>query len=210
VFPQLILLTLAAHQLFFQGQPIELTGTPQDQVTTNKTLRKPASLCIGIRSQSTCYHAPKDYWIGPKAEIVQIHKNAPAILFSAESYGVSGWNIHFALLRPDNNGKLENLLAPDFHISNQGQHRLTEATELSNHLMLLTAESHWGPEETKNSPHRYLISVYTLYDPAGPYYQLTDRYMTVRKYDPAGKDDILAAEAPEWKSRLRRVLESTR
>jgi hypothetical protein len=39
----------------------------------------------------------------------------------------------------------------------------------------------------------------------GPYYDLEDRYMTVRKYDSGGDSDILNSEKQEILVRLRRV-----
>jgi hypothetical protein len=61
--------------------------------------KAPATVCI----EGQCYTAP--YWENfpfgnnPKATVVQLKKDLPAILFSAETGGVSGWEIHLALLQ---------------------------------------------------------------------------------------------------------------
>ena len=60
----------------------------------------PASICIEGPPQRLCYTAPQDFGRDPDVTLVQIEKTMPALLFSAASGGVSGFGVHFALLRP--------------------------------------------------------------------------------------------------------------
>src|SRR6266496_2857974 len=66
----------------------------------------PASVCLE-GPQKQCYTAPKDFGRNPKVTVVRLEKDIPALLFSAASGGVSGWAIHFALLRPGGGKDLE-------------------------------------------------------------------------------------------------------
>lgn len=214
VLAQSLLLTLSAQQLLFNGQPVTIKGATNDDASMAKTQGPPASLCIGKASSKICYEAPKEYWVAPKAEIVQIDKNSPAILFSAESYGAAGWEIHIALLIQESGNKLVDLFHNQVTRPNQGQHRTFIDPEISPAPILLTDSYIWGMDEGRFSPHRYLISSY-LWGYSGyalaHRYVLSDSYMTTRAYSSVEDGfDILTAEAPEWKSRLRRILKSNR
>ena len=214
VLAQSLLLALSAQQLLFNGQPVTIKGATNDDASMAKTHGPPASLCIGKASSKICYEAPKEYWVAPKAEIVQIDKNTPAILFTAESYGVAGWQVHLALLHHEPGQGLTDLFFGHVARPNQGQHRFFSDPEISPVPIFLTASYIWGMDEARFSKHRYMISVYvwkySQYS-LNHRYTLADSYMTQNFYeDPGSGIDILAAEAPEWKSRLRRVLESTR
>jgi hypothetical protein len=57
----------------------------------------PASVCVE-GPQRQCYTAPKDFGNSPAVTVVQVEKDMPALLFSAATGGVSGFQIHFALL----------------------------------------------------------------------------------------------------------------
>lgn len=211
MLPQLLLITLSAQQLLFNGQPIVLSGATNEEVSTGEAKQTTASICVGKAPKQACYIAPKDYWIAPKAEIVQIDKNTPAILFSAESWGVSGWQIHLALLQAGGK-ELTNLLHPQIEVSNQSQHRFSNVPELSTAPIFLTASYIWSKGEAHHGPHRYIISVYRWQASehiGEASYVLADSYMTLKSYDTYENDDILTAEAPEWKSRLHRVLANT-
>jgi len=75
-------------------------------------------------------------------------------------------------------------------------------------MIFVTADFVWGPDEAHYQNHRYIVSAYaykheTLTDSES--YFLEDRYMTAKKYDLEGKDDVLASEKPEILARLKRL-----
>jgi hypothetical protein len=76
----------------------------------------PSSVCVEGPPQRQCYTAPEDFGRDPTAEVVQLEKNIPALLFSAASGGVSGVTIHFALLRLGTGKDLEDLFPSDMSI----------------------------------------------------------------------------------------------
>jgi hypothetical protein len=166
----------------------------------------PASVCLeGPLRQ--CYTAPQGFGNNPTVAIVQLQKDVPAILFSAETGGNSGSEIHFALLRPGTGKDLEDLFAADASVSNQSQHAFWTDSEVSPAPIFLTAEYVYGPGEGHYGAHRYVVSSYVLGSSMADQrlYYLQDRYMTVRKYDLDAKADVLASEKPTTLSRLRRV-----
>src|ERR1051325_9399930 len=69
----------------------------------------PASVCVEEPPQRQCYTAPRDFGRDPTVTVVEVEKDLPALFFSAASGGVSGFGIHFALLRPGTGKDLENL-----------------------------------------------------------------------------------------------------
>jgi hypothetical protein len=129
-------------------------------------------------------------------------------LFSAATYGDSGWSVRFALLRPGTGKELDNIFLRDVTVSSQNQHGFRTESAISDAPVFLTADYVWGPDESRLGSHRYIVSAY-VYKPAMPgggSYCLQDRYMTVRQYDdPEMGADILAAEKDEILARLRRV-----
>ena len=154
-----------------------------------------------------CYTAPPDFGRCVTVELVQVGEDMPALLFSAASGGVSGFGVHFALLRPGMGKDLEELFPSDISISNQSQHAFWNEHTISDVSIFVTAEDIWGPGEGHFSEHRYMISAYVLRtaDDFDAYY-LEDRFMTVRKYDLVdSNDDVLASERQEILSRLWRV-----
>lgn len=213
MLPQLLLITLSAQQLIFNGQPITLSGATNEEVSTGEAKQTPASICIGKAPRQACYIAPKEYWIAPKAEIIQIDKSTNAILFTAESYGAPGWAIHIALLIQESENKLVDLFFGHVDRPNQGQHRFFSDTKISPAPIFLTASYIWSIDEGRTSPHRYMISSYLWRyseNSLDHRYVLSDSYMTTRAYSSVDEGfDILTAEAPEWKSRLHRVLANT-
>jgi len=137
-----------------------------------------------------------------------LKKDLPALLFSAESGGVSGWTIHFALLRPGKGTNLQDLFISDVSVSNQSQRAFWGDPTISNAQFFMTADYVWGPDESHYSPHRYIISAYIQkrsLELEGSYYYLEDRYMTARSYDQDAGVNILASERPEILARLRRL-----
>ena len=168
----------------------------------------PASICIEGPPQRQCYTAPKDFGRVPTVSLVQVEKEMPALLFSAASGGVSGFGIHFALLRPGKGKDLEDLFLDDMTLSNQSQNAFWVDSSISDAPIFVTADFVWGPDESHYSDHRYIISAYvrrasTLID--GLHYYLEDRYMTVHRYASEDNVDILGSEKQEILARLKRV-----
>ena len=168
----------------------------------------PASVCIDGPPQRQCYTQPEDFGKDPEVSLVHVKKDLPALLFSAASGGVSGWRVHFALLRPDASKELVDLFIGDMEVSNQNQHAFWRDPSVSDSLIFLTAVAVWGPNEGHYGEHRYIVSAYVrkpVLDLADSYYSLEDRYMTVRSYDIEANADVLASEKPEILARLRRI-----
>lgn len=168
----------------------------------------PASVCVEGPPQRQCYTAPAEFGREPKIEIVELSRNRPALLFSAASGGVSGWRIHFALLRVDMKGKLENMLAEDVQISDQGQYSFLREAAISEAAIFVTATFVWGAEEDHFSPHHYTVSAYVQKKPEGldqPSYVLLDQYVTRRKYHLETDKDVLGPEQKKILTRLRRA-----
>ena len=173
----------------------------------------PASICIEAPPSRQCYTMPKEFGNRPRVELVEVTKGVPALLFSAATGGVSGWGIRCALLRLGKTEKLEDDFAlASMEFRNASQHALWNEPSISDALIFVVADFVWGGDEAHYSPHRYTISAYVrkqtqLLDE--PFYYLEDRYMTVRKYNPDEKTDILGPEKPEILARLKRVKAET-
>lgn len=187
----------------FMGRDLTITTPPLD--ADGNSPQGPASVCVGGPPARHCYTAPQEFGKDPKVDMVQIEKDKLALFFSAASGGVSGWNVHFALLRPGTGNDLDELL--DASVSNQNQYAFWDAPALSEAKIFVTADFVWGPAEGHYDPHRFIISAYVLKRTLGGrmVYALEDRYMTARKYSQDANDDILGAEKPEILSRLAHV-----
>jgi hypothetical protein len=166
----------------------------------------PASICLAGPPQRQCYTAPEGFGRSPSAEVIQLDKNTSALLFTAASGGVSGWDVHFALLRPGSGAELDDLF-PSITVSAQSQHAFWNDSAISDAAIFLTASYVWGPDEGHYGFHRYIISAYTrkLVSGDSVNYYLEDQYMTTRYYDLDANDDILTSEKQEILARLRRV-----
>jgi hypothetical protein len=189
----------------FDGKAVAITEPETD--ADGFFPKGPASVCLEGQ-QKQCYTAPKDFGRNPKVTVVQLEKDMPALFFSAASGGVSGWTIHFALLRPGKGTDLQNLFMSDVSVSNQSQSAFWSDPTISNAQFFITADYVWGPDESHYSPHRYIISAYVQKrssDLEGSYYYLEDRYMTARSYDREVGADILVSERPEILTRLRQL-----
>jgi hypothetical protein len=198
----------AEDSLKYLGNTVRLITPKQDEYGSPKG---PASVCVDVTPRARCYSAPQAFGVNPTATIVQLTARETAILFSAHTLGVSGWTVKFALLRPGENEKLDNLFLSDVSVSNQSQHAFWDETTVSTSKIFLTADFTWGPDESHYSAHPYMISAYRRKEPlfAGDddSYYLQDRYMTARKYDfdSNPKLDILASEKQEIIARLKRA-----
>ena len=193
-----------ADSLKFMGRAVTITERELD--ADGSFPLGPASICVEGPPQRQCYTALEAFRGKPRATVVKLANDASALLFSVESYGVSGWEIHFALLRPGTGKNLENLF-PHRSVPNQSQHAFWHDSTISGAPIFLTAEYVWGPDESHYGEHRYMISVYarstSMADDLYHDYYLEDRYMTVRKYA-LEKADVLASEKQEILARLRR------
>jgi len=171
----------------------------------------PASVCVEGPPQRQCFTAPKDVGKHPTVAAIQLEKDRPALFFSAEAGGVSGWEIHFFLLQPGTGKDLEDLFS-DITVSNQSQHAFWNDSTISDAPIFLTAQYSWGPDDGHYGEHRYIVSVYVrrlsllLNNLA---YFLEDQYMTVRKYDLDANADVLTSEKQEILARLARVKAET-
>lgn len=209
IFTFLLCLGLAQGQGLPKFMGREVTMTVPELDPDGFFPKGPASVCIEGPPQRQCYTAPKDFGKDPNVALVQVEKNMPALLFSAESGGVSGWQIHFSLLRPGPGKDLEDLFLSDITVSNQSQHAFWNDATISGGPTFLVAEYAWGSDEAHYDEHRYIISSYVWRIGDNPSYYLEDRYMTVRKYDLDANADILASEKQEILARLARVRTET-
>lgn len=190
--------------LKFMGREVTILEPEHDDFFP----KGPASVCIEGPPQRQCYTAPQASGNRPTATVIQLEKDVPALLFSAASGGVSGWEIHFALLRPGTGKNLLDLFPSTMSISNQSQHAFWNDSGISDAPIFVTADYVWGRDESHYEPHRYIISAYVRRPSSmidGLYYYLEDRYMTVHSYDLDANADILASEKPDILARLRRV-----
>ena len=168
----------------------------------------PASICVESMPQRQCYTAPDGFGREPSVELVQVEKEIPALLFSAASGGVSGWEIHFALLRPGTGKDLNDLFSSRTSVSNLSQHEFWNDSTISAAKIFVTADFVWGSDESHYDGHRFIISAYALKHPAltgDLAYYLEDRYMTARKYDLDANENVLTSEKREIIARLRRL-----
>lgn len=202
----------------FMGREItivrpEMEGSPGDGPPFPKG---PASVCIEAPPSQQCYTAPTfdNFPFGNNAAAVVVHlrKDLSAILFSAATGGVSGWQIHLALLQPGRGSTLEQLFVPPISVSSQSEYAFWSDSGTSSAQIFVTADAVWGPDEGHFGEHRYMISAYVLAPSTGELhsYYLEDRYMTVRKYDSEAKIEVLAPERQEILARLRRIKAETR
>lgn len=190
----------------FMGREVTVTESPTDPDGLFPT--GPASVCIEGPPQRQCYTAPKEFGRSPEVELVEVEKRKPALLFSAASVGGSGFDVHFALLRPGTGKVLDNLLILDGPVSNQSQHEFWTDSGISPAPIFVTADFVWGPDEAHYGTHRFIISAYVFRQSelSGDFgYWLQDRYMTARQYDPDVNDDVLFSEKLEVLSRLARI-----
>jgi hypothetical protein len=189
----------------FDGKAVTITEPETD--LDGLYPKGPASVCLEAQ-QRQCYTAPEGFGRFPDVKVVQLKKDLPALLFSAASGGVSGFRIHFALLRPGDGKDLQNLFIPDVTVSSQSQSDFWNDPTSSDAQFFVTADNVWGRDESHFSPHRYIVSAYTRQrsqELDDFYYYLEDRYMTARSYDGEAGADVLAAERPEIIARLRRL-----
>jgi hypothetical protein len=140
----------------FMGREVTITEPELDP--EGYFPKGPASVCLEGPPQRQCCTQPKDFGKDPTVSVVHVKKGMPALFFSAASGGVSGWGIHFALLRPGNSKDLEDLFMGDMSVSNQSQHPFWSEPAISDAQIFVTADYVSGPDESHYSEHRYMIS----------------------------------------------------
>jgi hypothetical protein len=198
----------------FLGREVTIVGPKLDAdgFPTNSDPR--ATICLEGLPRRQCYTSPQEFWKNPAVSLVQVQRDLSALLFSVETWGASGWQIRFALLRPGTGKDLEDLFLSDTSVSNQSQYAFWNDFSISDAQIFVTADFVWGPDEGHYDKHRYIISAYRFtpsFVLGDPYYHyhLEDRYMTIQKYAADAKANILAGEKQEIIARLRRVKAET-
>jgi|SRR5579871_633612 len=212
-----VLLTLAADPVSYAGRQVTVVD-PGTQDPDGFFPKGEAKVCVQGRPEEACYKAPKLIGRAPKLSVVELRRGEPALFFEAESGGVSGFALHFALLefcnRDQSRGcgvdELRNLLPSELEVSNQSQNAWWDLPELSDSKAFLTADGVWGPRESHYGDHRFIVSAYVRrpddFDELT--YYLVDQFMTVRFYgytNPGQLDDVLGPEKLEIVERLKRV-----
>ncbi|QOY90912.1 low molecular weight phosphatase family protein [Paludibaculum fermentans] len=191
----------------FLGRPVTITEPALD--ADGFFPKGPASLCLEGPPRRQCYKAEEEFGRFPRAEIVEISRGTSALLFSVASGGVSGWRVHFALLRPGPDETLEDLFLSDTTVSNQSEHKFIRQPGISASPIFVTADYVLGMDEGHYGEHRYIISAYLWrrsLEHNGSFYTLADRFMTVRKYESIDQPDVIERERREILARLRRVV----
>jgi hypothetical protein len=189
----------------FMGRVVTVTQ-PGYEDAEHMFPKGPAIVCVEGPPRRQCYTPPKEFGGNPEVRVILLDKTTSAIFFSAGSGGVSGWGIHFALLRPGNGDKLDNLFPTDLTISNQSEHIWWSDVSISDSKIFVAATYIWGPDDSHYGPHRYTVSSYVCREGAilGYGCYLDDQYMTARGYD-GEKQKILDSEKSEIIARLKRV-----
>lgn len=186
----------------FMGLEVVVTEPQLDDVFAPKG---PAVMRVEAPPQKQCYTMPQGFGRNPRITIVPLKKDGPALFFSAESGGVTSFQTHFALLRPEEGPELGELLLSDVTLSNVAEHEFWTEPIISAALIFLTADVVRGPGAEHNSDARFMIAAYFPTD-SDPVYYLEDRFMTVRKYGLRSGVPVLAAEKPQILVRLKRVV----
>ena len=92
-------------------------------------------------------------------------RNKSGILFAADSGGVRGFRIHYALLTPGSGKTLDELLPGGVVLFNQNQSVFWSEPDLSDAKIFVTADAFGGPGEAHYGQHRYEISAHVWLDP---------------------------------------------
>jgi hypothetical protein len=195
----------------FLGREVTIVEPELDSDGFPKGSDPRAIVCLEGLPRRQCYSSPPEFWKNPVVSLVQVQRDLPALLFSVETWGGSGWQIHFALLRPGTGKDLEDLFRSGISVSNQSQHLFWTDTSISDAQIFVTADYVWGPDEGHYDKHRFIISAYARKPSSyahGLFYYLGDRYMTVHRYD--SDANILASEKQEILARLKRLKAETK
>lgn len=194
----------------FMGHVVTIVEPELDADGFPKGSDPRATVCIEFAPQRQCYTSPQYYANNPMVSVVQVRKDISALFLSVESYGVSGWQIRFALLLPGSGKELQNIFLSDTTVPNQSQYAFWTDPTISDAQIFVTAGFVWGPDEGHYAKHRYIISAYvvrprTVVNDTDYSHYLEDRYMTILKYDLDANANILSSEKQEILTRLRRI-----
>jgi len=162
-----VLMLLAADPVTYLGRQVTVVD-PGTEDPDGFCPKGEAKVCVQGQQEKNCYTAPKGVGRRPSLSVVELRKGESALFFEAASGGVSGFGLHFALLKFCEGARfsgcrvdeLKNLLPYELMISNQSQHAWWELSEISDSKVFLTAEYVWGPREAHYTDHRYIVSVY--------------------------------------------------
>lgn len=182
-------------------------GTTEDGFDPKGT----ASVCLDGPPRTQCYRAPEHFGRNPKATALELREGLDALWFSVASGGVSGFEIHYALLIPGAEQDLIDLFSKPIKTSNQSQTGFLSDPSISPAKIVVIADFVWGPDESHHGPHRFIISSYVLRlssDLNESRYFLQDRYMTARWYRDDDGTSIVEAERQQALSRLKRTFRS--
>jgi len=191
----------------FEGKRIILSKDQLDdpgQAIGNKA----AYVCLEAQPENRCYTAPEEYIRSAKVQLVQLNPSSQALLFSAESYGVSGWKFFYSMLQLDSKGQFKELFDSNPTLSSRSTLGWIADPSISVAPTFVTFDAVIGVGETSPEPHRCMVSVYVYVRPEwsdDPRYVFADQFLTVKKYD-FYTTEVLLSEKPEILSRLKRVL----
>jgi len=196
----------SSQSINFMGREVTIMKPDLDE--SGLLPKGQASVCLEAPPRRSVLYRTEGFRKKPYGRGHPVGQGYLSPLLLSREGGVSGWAIHFALLRPGTGKDLENFLDYGLSVSNQNQHAFWNEATISDAQIFITAEGLWGPDEGHYGEHRYFISAYVRsysFDLDGLSYYLADRYMTVRKYDLDNNADILGSEKQEILARLRRV-----
>ena len=161
----LLAFTLTAQDLpKFQGRQVTVTKPELDP--DGFFPKGPATVCLEGPPQRRCYTAIDKYGNNPAVSVVKLNGSESALFFSAESGGISGFSIYFALLEPGTGKDLQNILfiSP---VSNQSQHAFWTEPSISEAPVFVTADYSLGPNEGALRPtpvYRFSLCQGTVFD----------------------------------------------
>src|SRR5690349_9029996 len=91
------LMLLAADPVTYLGRQVTVIdpGTDPDGFFP----KGEAKVCVQGQQEKDCYTAPKGIGRMPSLSVVELRRGEPALFFEAASGGVSGFLLHFALLK---------------------------------------------------------------------------------------------------------------
>lgn len=158
----------------FMGRQVTIAAPELDD--DGSFPKGPATVCLEGPPERQCYTAPKDFGRDPQVSVVQLQKDLPALLFSADGGGAFWHELSLS--------KALIFLTADFVWAAD---EFPYDPRYVGHRYVISA---------------YILEPSSGIESTG--YYLEDRYMTVRKYD-FMKADILASERQEILTRLRRV-----
>ena len=93
-----ILILLAADPVTYVGRQVKVVD-PGTEDPDGFFPKGEAKVCVQGQQEKDCYTAPKGVGRMPSLSVVALRKGESALFFEAASGGVSGFPLHFALLK---------------------------------------------------------------------------------------------------------------